>query len=108
MAQRLNIQRAPITFSSAGNNTLVAAIAAAGVNKSINIWAIALVVAGATNLQFFDGTTSLTGVMTMQASGSFFWNANDGIPAFVVSPGNAFILNQSGTAQVSGWLIYSE
>jgi hypothetical protein len=105
-----NLQRAAINFSGSGDNTLVAALtvpANSGMAAPfMKIWEVAVDVAGATNLTFKDGTGAITGAMPMTANGAIYEGKTD-TPHYVISPGNAFVLNSSQAVQVSGWVIYS-
>ena len=96
-----NLSLAAINFASTGDNTLVAGVA----GKIISVFKIFFVVSAATNLVFKDGTTALTGAMSMSANGSLTF-AYDSTPWFFASPGNNFVLNQSGLAQISGDIYY--
>lgn len=111
MAQYLNPQRVPISFSASGDNVLAAALtvpANSGMRPPfMNVWEVELVVGGATSLTFKDGSGALTGAMPMLASGSIFLGKTD-TPHYIVSPGNAFVLNSSNAVQVSGWVTYSQ
>lgn len=92
-----------IDFSSTGDNTVIAGIS----GQTIRVWRIFFVLSAATNLTFKNGSISLTGAMSMAANGSFLLDLQ-GDPWFVTSSGNNFIINQSGTAQVSGTIFYSQ
>jgi hypothetical protein len=93
---------AAIDFSANGDNTLIALVAA----KKIKVHRLFLVVSTATNLTFKDGATALTGAMFMSANGGFTLDMQ-GDPWFTTTAGAAFVLGQSGTAQISGRLYYS-
>lgn len=93
---------AAIDCSSSGDNTLVALVA----SKKIKVHRLFLVVSTATNLTFKDGSTSLTGAMAMSANGGFTLDMQ-GDPWFTTTAGAAFILNQSGSAQISGRIYYT-
>lgn len=97
-----NVSSVKIDFTGTGDNTLVAAVG----GKKVYVYQLFLVQSAGSNLTFKDGAgTALTGTMSMLASGSITLFAN-GQPYFTTSTGNAFVLNQSGTAQVSGRLYY--
>jgi hypothetical protein len=92
-----------INTASNGNSTIVAGSS----SKTVRIFRMFFVVSAATNIQFLDGSTALTGVMTFNAGGSFVLDFA-GDPWFVTSSGNAFVINQSGTAQISGRCYWSQ
>ena len=96
-----NFSTAAITFNTTGDNTLVAG----ATGKIIQVFKLFVVVSAITNLTFKDGTTAQSGALPMLANGSAFF-AFDTTPWFFASPGNNFVLNQSGTAQVSGTIYY--
>lgn len=111
MAQKLNETRTPISFSASGNTTVVAADtvpANSGMRPSfINIWELALVIGGVTNITLQDGPTNgMTGAMPMLANGTIALE-NTSTPHFILSPGNGFVINSSNAVQVSGWVIWS-
>ena len=95
---------AVINSTSTGDITIVAASA----GKEIHVYRLVLVVGAATNLTFKDGaSTNLTGAMNMLANGSITLDYDGGSKAwFTTTSGNAFVINQSGTAQVSGKVSY--
>lgn len=100
---------ASISFTTTGDNQLVAGV----VGQIIRVFQLFLVVSADTVLTFQDGATPLTGPMPMKAGGSIVLDFVRGSreadqPWFTTSPGNQFILNQSGTAQVSGRLYYTQ
>lgn len=94
---------AEIDFVATGANTLVAGVG----GQTIRVFKLFLVVSAATNLTFRNGATDLTGAMSMAANGTIVLDF-DGEPWFVTSAGSAFVLNQSGTAQVSGAIRYRQ
>ena len=98
--------RASISFSASGDNTLVAGIA----SKIVRVYRIFLVVSAATNLTFVDGTpggTNFDGALAMSANGGLTLDFSEE-PWFVTSAGNAFVLNQSGSAQIGGCIYYQQ
>ena len=93
-----------ISFNSTGDNVIVAAVA----GKTVRVFRIFFVTSAATNITIKDGAgTSLTGAMSMGANGGFTLDLQ-GEAWFFTSVGNAFIINQSGTAQVSGAVYYQQ
>lgn len=95
---------ATISFSSSGDNTVVAATAA----QSIRVYRMTFVVSADTVITIKDGAgTSLTGAMTFFAGGAYVLEWSD-VPWYTTTAGNAFIINQTGTAQVSGRVEYQK
>lgn len=98
-----NFTAAAITFSNTGDNIVIAGTA----NQTIRVFRIFFVTSAATNITIKNGAgTSLTGAMAMGANGGFTLDFQNEA-WFITSAGNDFIINQSGTAQVSG-TIYSQ
>jgi hypothetical protein len=60
-----------------------------------------------TNLTVKDGSTALTGALPFANNGTFALDY-DGEPWFITSAGNNFIINQSGIAQISGRVYYTQ
>ena len=93
-----------ISASSTGDNVVVSTVAA----QTVRVYRIFFTVSAATTITFRDGGgTSLTGAMTFTAGGSFVLDFQ-GDPWFITSSGNAFIINQSGSAQISGRVYYTQ
>jgi hypothetical protein len=65
------------------------------------LYQMALTAAGTTTVTPLDGTTALTGPMTMIAGVPFILNFN-GEPWFSASIGNTFSFSNSGAVQISG------
>lgn len=92
-----------LDFTTTGDTTLVAAVA----SKRIKVHRFFFTVDAATTIKFKDGaSTDFTGYMSFTASGANFSDAS-GDPWFTTTAGNAFVINQSGTAQISGRLYYT-
>lgn len=104
VAAAQNLTDIIVNTSSTGDNTLVAAVP----SRTIQVYRMMIVVSAATVLTFKDGAgTNLTGPMTMTAGGSVVLDYDQGPLAwFATSAGNAFIVNQTGTAQISGRVGY--
>jgi hypothetical protein len=97
-----NLALAAISFTATGDNTLVTGVA----GKIISVYKIYLAASAATNLTFKDGaSTTQSGAIPMAVNGQLVF-VYDTTPWFFASPGNNFVLNQSGTAQVSGTIYY--
>lgn len=92
-----------ISFSSSGDNTVISAVA----SKKIKVHRIFFVCSAATAVTIKDGaSTNLTGAMSMGANGGFTLDLQ-GDPWFITAASNALIINQTGTAQVSGAIYYT-
>lgn len=102
---RPQVQSTPINFAASGDNTLIAAVA----GKLITVVGLFLVVAGATNLTFKDGTggTALTGTIPMLANGAMTLDEKPEFDYFQTSNvANNFVLNSSVAVQVSGRIYF--
>lgn len=98
------LSAATIDFTSTGDNTIVAAVA----SQTVRVHKMFLNVSTATNITFKSGAgTSLTGAMNFPANGGIVLDF-DAEPWFLAASGAAFIINQSGTAQVSGRVYYTQ
>lgn len=95
---------AVISFSSSGDNTVVAAGAS---NQIIRVFRIWFVVATATNITFKSGgSTTLSGVATLGANGSLVFDY-EGEPWFTTAAGQAFVINSSAAVVVGGTVYYT-
>jgi hypothetical protein len=92
-----------IDFSNTGDNTVVAAAS----GKRVLIHRLMLVCSAATNLTFKRGSTSLSGAMAMGANGGITFDIT-GEPWFTTDVAEAFVISQSGTAQISGTVYWIE
>lgn len=91
----------PITFNAAGDATIVAA---GGANKVTQVFALIITAAGATTITAKQGSTALTGAMSLAAAGyeDQLVLPFTGVPYFTTAANAAFILNSSNAVQVSG------
>lgn len=95
---------APVSFSSANDNTIVAAGAA---NQIIRVFRIWFVVATATNITFKSGaSTALSGVATLGANGALVFD-HAGEPWFTTAAGQAFVINSSAAVVVGGTVYFT-
>lgn len=96
---------APVSVSAAGDNVLVAGVAA----QVVRIYRLFLVFDADVAAFFRDGAAgaAFSGSMAMLASGSITFDF-DGEPWFTGTAGNAFVLNLGGVAQVSGRIYYTQ
>ena len=93
-----------ISGNSAGDNIIVAAVS----TQCVLVFKIFFVASAATTVTIKDGaSTNLTGAITLTAGGSFVLDL-DSEPWFIATTGNAFIISQSGTAQLSGRAYYKQ
>lgn len=95
-----------ITFSSSGDNTLVAA----STGNPITVWKIAFTVHAAVNVVFYSGaspTTPLSGIYEFTSAGSMVLDGPEGFPLFRTVIGSAFVANLSGAVACGGNLWYT-
>jgi hypothetical protein len=93
----------PINIASSGNNTVIPVLNGAG----FKIWKMWLVANGAVTITYQDGSsTSLSGPVALVSGGSQSFTY-DGTAHFTTSIGNAFVINLSGSVQVSGTVYYT-
>ncbi len=91
-----------ITFSATGDNVIIST----QTSQTVRIYRMFFVVSAATTITVKSGgATLLTGPMTFLTGGSFVLDLQ-GDPWFTTNSSQAFILNQTGTAQVSGAAYY--
>ncbi len=102
MSDRQNFRQAVLNFASNGDNTAIAAVT----GTIINVWKIVFTTAAAVNVIFKDGSTALSGALIFGGNGSMVLYY-DGSPHYVVSPGNAFIINLSGPVGIAGTVYYT-
>ena len=95
---------ADINIAASGDNTVIAAVA----GKTITVYKMWFVAAGANNVIFKNGATAINaGVVTFTGSGSSLFFAFDGKAYLGTNAGNAFVVNTSTTAQLSGRVYYA-
>ena len=88
-----------IDISSTGDNTVVSGTA----SQSIKVYKMFLAASATVGMVFKDGTTGrLTGTMFVTS----FSLDEDREPWFTLTSGSAFVINLSGTTQVSGRVYY--
>lgn len=104
-AQSYGTQAATISFSTTGSNTVIAATT----GKAVRISWMWLCVSAASNITIVEVRPSTnSGAVPMAANGCMTLPSSpiNGFPLAITSVGNAFIISQSGTAQVSGAVYY--
>jgi hypothetical protein len=89
------------TATSGSGNTLIAAVA----NQIIRVYRLLLVPATAVTVEFLDGTTALTGVMSL-LQGAQLYLPFDSKPHFTCA--GAFMATLGGGVQCSGYVHYSQ
>lgn len=99
---------AAISSSSTGDITIIGGTSL----QTIRVMELHIQLSGLTTgtsvVTFKDGaSTALTGAYTFRNGGEF-GRENNGDPLFITSAGNAFIINQSATAQISGYVKYTK
>ena len=94
---------AKIDVASAGDNTIVAAVA----GKKIRVLQYALVVGAATTVIWKSGSTAISGDMSFDAN-SGISSPFSPVGLFETAAGEALVLNLSAANPVSGHLVYVE
>lgn len=103
MSSRVHFQKAAINFSNTGDNTVIAADAV----SPIFVWRIIATSGGSTALTFKEGSTAVSGAEVFVANGAIY-QQYDGAPLYQCNPGDAFVINQSGTASIQGTVWYTK
>ena len=91
------LNNASISGAAAADLTVIAAVT----GKTYKVFQLHLVAAGAATIQFKDGASNLLSGIETLTTGVPLILPNTGVPWFVTTSGNAFIINQSAV-QVSG------
>ena len=92
--------RTPINIAGAGDNTILAAVAA----KKHKIVKMVFICAAPVDIIIKSGANSLTGLMSFSTNGGMTFDG-DFYP-LEMNTNEAFIINLSGAVQVSGWIEY--
>ena len=100
-----NDQPYSVAVVSAATTTI--ALVAGLTGQTVRAYKIFLVASTATTLAFADGTTPLSGGLSILANGSITLGA-DGTPWFQSSSGNALNITNSAPAQISGTVYYTQ
>lgn len=98
-----NLQTSVVSFNSTGDNTIIAAVA----NQGIRVYKIFFVADATTTIVFKNGSTALSGSIPLFAGGAFVLDVSQE-PWFMTSIGSAFVINQSGTANVGGQIYFHQ
>lgn len=96
------LKTAVISAATAATHSIVAAVT----GKVIKVYAINFICSAANTVNFENGTTDITGVMSFGANGGMAPAVNP--PAFLLktSAGAAFQMTLGSAQQVSGWVSY--
>jgi hypothetical protein len=93
-----------VDTSATGDNVIVSTQSA----QTVRIFRMFFVVSAATTITLKSGgSAKLTGTMTFNAGGAFVLDF-EGEPWFITAASQAFIINQTGTAQISGLVQYTQ
>ena len=107
MAPPLQQQYLDTVAVISGNTTGAQTVVAAITGKQINISRIYLVVAGATNLTFNDGTVTDASIALAANQGFVLDTQANGSPWFQCALGTAFQLTTSSAVQIGGRAYYT-
>lgn len=102
-ADAADLSDTAINFSASGDSTILAGVA----GQIIRVWKIFFNVSAATNITYKDGANSKSGPLNFSANEGMVLDF-DTKPWVTCGIGNSFILNQSGSAQVSGTIYYTQ
>lgn len=98
------LTNAAINASSTGDNVIVSTQSA----QTVRVFRMYFVVSAATTITFKSGGgTALSGAISLLANGAIVLDF-DGEPWFLTTASQAFIINQTGTAQISGTIYYTQ
>ena len=94
-----------ISFAGTGDNTVIPSQS----NGKISIWRLVMTAAGTTAVIIKDGSTALTGAMTITTNQPVTLADGADVSPFFgpLGLGNAFVINQSGSVQISGVVEYT-
>ena len=93
--------QAPISFSAAGDNIVVAGVA----GMYVKVLQFFLVLDGTSILTFKSNASLISGPMSMLANGSIVLDYIQ-LPLQTVSPGDNFVINSSNAVNVGGVIWY--
>lgn len=105
MSQIVNASSIDINASSSGDNTIIAAVT----SRPIRVYQVFIVANAAVNLLFKDGASTNFNAFAvpLTAQGSAITFQYTGMPWWVTTLGNAFIINLSGAVQITGRAYYT-
>lgn len=102
--RRLTVQRASVSVSTSGANTLVAA---PGAGLRIVLLRSTLVAAGSVSVTFKSNTTALSGAMPLPANGNGLSDCDPIIGLFECAENEPLVLTLSAAVAVTGYLSYA-
>ena len=97
-------QHAVISVGSAGLSSIIAGVS----GQAIEVLEIMLYTDTSMDIELFDGTRSLTGLLKSWPAAQGFFFPHTGEPHFKLTAGTAFILSTSAVGQVSGFVRYRQ
>lgn len=103
-----NLRKADISIASSGNNTIIAAPTTPGNYLAIDF--ISFIPTTANTIQLKSGSTNYGGAFALADKQSFTWeNAIHNEHGIITcAPNEAFVINLTSSAQVSGMVRYRE
>lgn len=104
MPSMRNPQNVAINNAATGQTTLVSN---PSTTSFMYVWDVYMTVAGATNIVFYNGASTLTGNMNFLAGAVFDQSGQDRLPMWTIDPNANLSMTQTAAQQVSGWLVYS-
>lgn len=100
-----NILSLPVNFANAGDNIVIPAVP----GKLISVVRVFLVIGGATNLAFKDGSNLQSGPLPLVANATFVLDMAKDRPWFqTTNVLNNLVLNSSAAVQISGVVYYTQ
>jgi len=93
----------PFNIGTATQTSVVAAVA----GQRVRVYKLAITAAAAENITFLDGTTALTGAITM-STGQPLVLPMDGNPWLVTSAGNALNITPTSAAVLAGVIWFTQ
>jgi hypothetical protein len=97
------LKQANVSFSSNGDNTVIAA----STGNALHVWKISLTIPAAQTLLMKDGASTTLATYTFAAAGAMAEETAGTFPLFRTLPGNAFIINLSSGVAIVGSVWYS-
>lgn len=102
MAVNLPLKVVALSISTNGDNTVISAPAAGG----IEVYQMCFTAGGAVNVTFKNGTTAQSGAFVLTANGSSLFFPYTGVPWSWADAGNNWIINLSGAVPLTGSIYY--
>lgn len=96
------------TWKNAAINAAADVTVTIAAGKRFQVYHVFVEAEGAIDITFKSGATAISGPIAFAANDEKEWK-NDGFPVFIgVAAGDDFVLDQSGTTQINGFIVYSE